>query len=198
MAKKKRGGRVTTPLPKFSLRMLGDPALKRRAADIVTPTDADRRAIEAMTRMMYREGGLALAATQVGYHRRLFVYDDEGAPRSILDPDIVETAELMSTYHEGCLSIPGVFLDIPRSVAAAVVGMDQDGNEIELEVTGLLARVFQHEIDHLYGKTMVDAASPAQKAAIQQGWQLARQMRVPCRISQDGQVKLGEGVLADW
>lgn len=197
--KKKRSGRYTAPLPKFRLRELGDAALWRKAGHVLVPIEADERAVEAMTALMVKSGAIGLAGPQVAYSRRVVVWlDEKQRPRHILDPEIVTLSPETNIYHEGCLSVPEVFIDLERANSAFVCGMDLDGAYVEIDAKGLQARVLQHEVDHLDGKTMFDRATPEQRNAFQNASGLRLQMPgAGIHITREGGVKIGAGVLAD-
>src|SRR5690606_19186106 len=103
----------------------------------------------------YDAPGIGLAATQVGIQKNFFVYDDEGEPKTLINPKIVESSGSWD-YEEGCLSVPGIYLNLTRPKHVTVTGFDIDGNEVTIEADELLARLFQHEVDHLNGVLMLD------------------------------------------
>ena len=135
--------------------MFGDPVL-RKVADEVTDVDAKlAKLVDDMLETMYDEPGLGLAAPQVGVSRRLFVYDIGDGPEVIVNPVISESRGEW-VYEEGCLSVPGLYWEIVRPKEIHLTGYDLDGNEISIEADELLARLFQHELDHLDGVMLVD------------------------------------------
>jgi peptide deformylase len=139
------------------IRQYPDVALRLRANE-VTEFDDDLRALAGrMERLMDDAQGIGLAATQVGVLRRLFVFrpDDEGA-RAVVNPRLVETAEETETQEEGCLSLQGVRVPVPRSVRVTLAGQNLDGEDVTYELEGMGARVVQHESDHLDGVLIVD------------------------------------------
>ncbi|HMS25558.1 MAG TPA: peptide deformylase [Acidimicrobiia bacterium] len=140
------------------IRIAGDPVLRVKAADV---EEFDGRLIttcHSMFETMYEAPGIGLAATQVGIQKNFFVYDDEGEPKILINPRIVESGGSWD-YEEGCLSIPGIYLNLTRPKVVTVTGYDQDGNEVVIEADELLARLFQHELDHLNGVLMLDHLS---------------------------------------
>jgi peptide deformylase len=146
----------------YTVRTYGDPVLRRVAQEI---TDIDARLVKLandMLEAMYAEPGIGLAAPQVGVSRRLFVYDIGEGPKALVNPRIVESRGEW-VYEEGCLSIPGVYWPITRPKEVHLVGHDLDGNEVSLEADELLARLFQHELDHLDGVLMPDRLDPDQR-----------------------------------
>ena len=138
----------------------GEQPLHQRAATVTTFDDQLRRLIDDMIETMYGAPGIGLAATQVGVLQRLFVVDlSVGRKPSdlivVVNPEIVER-EGVQLEEEGCLSVPGFNATVVRPARVVVQGLDRDGNEQTLEGTGLLARAFQHETDHLDGTVFVD------------------------------------------
>lgn len=131
----------------------------RRTAEEVEFSDEIRDLIQTMYRSMEENRGLGLAAPQIGVSKRVFTYDIGEGQHAIVNPRIVKrSGEEYSV--EGCLSIPGLQGDVPRALRVTVVGLDENGNKIKIKAEGLLARVFQHEIDHLDGMMFVDRADP--------------------------------------
>jgi peptide deformylase len=129
-----------------------------RAVDGITP-DIDRL-VDDMIETMYAAPGVGLAAPQVGVPLRIFVVDisvgrDPAGPIVMINPEFVER-DGMQLEEEGCLSVPGFNATVVRPSRVVVKGLDRDGNEHRREGTGLLARAFQHEMDHLDGTLFVD------------------------------------------
>lgn len=129
--------------------------------------DVDGRLVSLAERMftiMYAAPGIGLAAPQIGIQKQVFVWDIEDDPRVILNPTIVESSGEW-VYEEGCLSIPGVYVELVRPRNVLVRGVSLEGEEIEFEADDLLARLFQHEIDHLNGVLMFERMAPEQRKA---------------------------------
>jgi peptide deformylase len=145
----------------YPLRLFGDPVLKQRARE-VEAIDGDLvTVVNGMYETMDLEDGIGLAAPQVGVRKRLFTFDlHEGeGPGVVINPEIVERdGEVLS--DEGCLSVPGYRFEIVRSERVTMRGLDLDGNEIVIEGDDLLARMIQHEIDHLDGVLLLDRVEP--------------------------------------
>src|SRR5215204_2981969 len=145
----------------YPLRLFGDPVLKQRARD-VDEIDGDLvTLVHGMYDTMDLEDGIGLAAPQVGVRKRLFTFDlHEGEePGVVINPEIVERdGQVLS--EEGCLSVPGYRFEVVRSERVTMRGLDLDGNEIVLEGDDLLARMVQHEIDHLDGVLLLDRVEP--------------------------------------
>ena len=139
----------------FDIRKFGDPVLRTRAAEVDDIDGTLVRVVDDMLETMYAEPGLGLAAPQVGISKRLFVYDIGDGPHAIVNPEIVES-EGEWAFEEGCLSVPGLSWEIIRPKEIHLTGYDLDGNEISIEADELLSRCFQHELDHLDGKLLID------------------------------------------
>ena len=141
----------------YEIRVFGDPVLRKVADEITDIDGALVGVVEDMLDTMYAEPGIGLAAPQVGIQRRLFVYDlqDESGAHAIVNPVITESRGEWE-YEEGCLSVPGLHWDIVRPKEIHLTGYDLDGDEVSIEADELLARLFQHEMDHLDGVLLVD------------------------------------------
>jgi peptide deformylase len=139
----------------YSIRLVGDPVLRQRAAEV---TNIDAKLVKLaddMLTTMYDAPGLGLAAPQVGVQKRVFVYDMGEGPQVLINPVIAE-GDGEWAYEEGCLSVPGLSWEIIRPKQVLLTGLDLDGNEVALEADELLARVFQHELDHLDGVLLLE------------------------------------------
>ena len=148
----------------YTIRVFGDPVLKQRAAEI---TDVDGklvRLVDDMVETMYEAPGIGLAAPQVGVQKRLFVYDlqDGSGPQAIINPTISESRGEWE-YEEGCLSVPGLYFPIVRPKEVHLTGFDLEGNEISIEADELMARLFQHELDHLDGTLLLEHLTEDQR-----------------------------------
>jgi peptide deformylase len=140
----------------MSIRTLGDPVL-REPAKPVTEFDRRLRTLhDDMLETMYAAPGVGLAGPQVGISLRIFVFDDgETGPRFFANP-LLEAGAGELREEEGCLSIPGPYHETPRFETIVCRGQDLDGLPIEMRGQGLLARIFQHETDHLDGMLFID------------------------------------------
>jgi peptide deformylase len=141
----------------YDIRLYGDPVLRQRAREVEEIDGRLRQLADDMVATMYEAPGVGLAAPQVGVQKRMFVYDtgDGDGPSAIVNPTITE-ARGEWTYDEGCLSIPGLSWPIIRPKEVMLTGFDLDGRELSLEADEFLARVFQHEVDHLDGVLLVE------------------------------------------
>jgi peptide deformylase len=153
------------------IRVFGDPVLKTKAAPITNIDGSLVRLAGEMVEIMYAAPGLGLAAPQVGIQKQMFVYDlDDGeGPKTLVNPTIVESrGEWL--YDEGCLSIPGLYVEIIRPKEVHLTGVDLDGNEVSIEADELKARLFQHELDHLHGVLMFERMTAEQRKAAMAEW----------------------------
>ncbi len=146
----------------YDIRLIGDPVLRQRAIEIDNIDGGLVRLADDMIETMYDASGLGLAAPQIGVQRRLFVYDIGEGPQVLVNPEIVESRGEWG-YNEGCLSIPELRFDIVRPKEVHIRGYDLDGQEINIEADELLARCFQHEMDHLDGVLMTERLDPDQR-----------------------------------
>lgn len=149
-----------------AIRIVGDPVLRQRA-DEVTDIDARLvRLVDDMFTTMYDAPGVGLAAPQVGVQKRFFIYDlDHGDGQQVLINPVVEESDGEWEFTEGCLSIPGLHFDIVRPRRIHVTGVDLEGREVSLEADDYLARVIQHELDHLDGVLMLERLDEDQRKA---------------------------------
>jgi peptide deformylase len=144
------------------IRTYGDPVLKTAAAEVTEVDGKLVRLAAEMLQTMYDAPGLGLAAPQVGVMKQMFVYELDGKPGTLVNPTIKESSGEW-VYDEGCLSIPGLYVEMVRPKEVLVHGWDLDGNELEFEADELAARLFQHELDHLHGVLMFDRMTPEQR-----------------------------------
>lgn len=151
------------------IRTYGDPVLRQKAKNVKEITPEVRSLIARMWTAMYENKGVGLAAPQVGITKKIIVVDtqEEGEKFAVINPRIVRMEQEQEFSEEGCLSIPDIRGDVLRPVTIEVQGMDLAGKPFQMEATGLLARVFQHEIDHLNGVLFVDKLPENQKNKIE-------------------------------
>lgn len=147
----------------YQIRTFGDPVLASQAAAVTDIDGKIARIVDEMFDTLYEsDSGIGLAAPQVGIQRQIFVWDMDDEPMVILNPVIAESAGEW-VYDEGCLSIPGLYVEMTRPKTVLMTGIDMDGNEVSLEADELEARLFQHELDHLNGVLMFDRMQPEQR-----------------------------------
>ena len=137
------------------IRELGDEVLTKQCKEVTKMTLRTKVLIQDMLDTMYEALGVGLAAPQVGVLKRIVVIDVGEGPIILVNPEILETSG-EQTGEEGCLSVPGKSGQVTRPDYVKVKALNEDMEEVGLEGTGLLARAFCHEIDHLDGKMYVD------------------------------------------
>ncbi|WP_109806596.1 peptide deformylase [Sphingosinithalassobacter portus] len=161
-----------------------DPRLKTISTPVETVDDDVRKLISDMFETMYAAPGIGLAAIQVGVPRRIVVMDlqeeeDEDGkpirePRVFINPEILDPAEDMSVYNEGCLSVPDQYAEIERPARCRVKWLDENGAAHDELFEGLLATCIQHEMDHLEGIVFIDYLSRLKRQMIVKKLQKAR------------------------
>ncbi|MBA16318.1 MAG: peptide deformylase [Sphingomonas sp.] len=161
-----------------------DPRLKTISTPVETVDDGVRKLIEDMFETMYAAPGIGLAAIQVGVPKRIVVMDlqeeeDEDGkpirePRVFINPEILDPAEDMSVYNEGCLSVPDQYAEIERPARCRVKWLDENGSAHDELFEGLLATCIQHEMDHLEGIVFIDYLSRLKRQMIVKKLQKAR------------------------
>ncbi|MCI5077714.1 peptide deformylase [Oricola sp.] len=144
--------------------LLPDPILRQPSKTVERVDDDLRRFADDMLETMYDAPGIGLAAIQVGEPIRMLVMDvskeeDEKNPFVLINPEIVSSGDDVSTYEEGCLSIPDYYAEVERPATVTVNYLDRDGNKASLTADGLFATCVQHEIDHLNGVLFIDHIS---------------------------------------
>jgi peptide deformylase len=148
------------------IRTLGDPVLREPSKPVDRFDGALRRIVDEMMETMYAANGVGLAGPQVGLSLQLFTYDDgETGPSFLANPELsLMEDELIS--DEGCLSIPGPYYPTARAQRVRISGADERGRRVEIDADGLLARIFQHETDHLHGMLYIDRLDDAGRRAV--------------------------------
>ncbi len=154
-------------MTKLKIRLYGDPCLRKKSLLVKSLGPSERILINFLLETMHHYKGVGLAAPQLGINQRIFVVDLGEGPIAVINPRILKWMGSV-VQEEGCLSIPGVNLSIKRPETIKVEYRDENDKPIEREFTGLLARVFQHEYDHLQGKLIVDYLSWQGKKKIAQ------------------------------
>ena len=138
------------------VRTFGDPVLKSRASKVKDFDEPLKQLAEDMMRVMRERDGVGLAANQIGRLKRIFVAAYEDEEYAIVNPEIDELSETTEKDTEGCLSIPETRVEVERPTAVTITGQDLSGAPVRVDAEGLLARIFQHEIDHLNGVLILD------------------------------------------
>src|SRR5262249_30925563 len=164
-----------------------DPRLRQATVPVTQVTDEIRKLCADMADTMFAANGAGIAAIQVGAKERIFIVDagvaggrEEDPPLVFVNPEIIELSEETLTTDEGCLSFPGIYVPIKRSLRAKVRAMNLDGQMFEMEREGLCARAFQHETDHLNGRLLVDFVGPLKREMIK------RKMKRAAREEEEG------------
>ena len=147
--------------PPLNIHYLGDRVLRQPAKRVAKVDDKLRQTIKEMLQTMYSADGIGLAAPQVGIHKQLIVIDialdqPDKPPLVLVNPKIIKSGTELCSSEEGCLSIPGVYLDVTRPEVIEVSYKNEQGKPCKLKATGLLSRAIQHEMDHLNGVMFVD------------------------------------------
>jgi peptide deformylase len=147
------------------VRRFGDPVLRSPASPVSDFGGELAHDAERMVALMRDALGVGLAATQLGVMRRLLVFQagPDATPTAIANPEIEWRSEVAEVAEEGCLSLPGIVVDVERPLHVRVSGRDTRGEPLRVEASGLEARVLQHEIDHLDGVLMIDRAEREQR-----------------------------------
>ena len=147
------------------IRRFGDPVLKSRAARVDRFDDALRGQVERMAALMHDALGIGLAAPQLGVSQQLLVYrvGPDGPVIALVNPEIEWSSDESEPAEEGCLSIPGILVDVDRPVHVRVRAKDENGDDRMVEASGLEARVIQHEVDHLNGVLILDRTTKDQR-----------------------------------
>jgi peptide deformylase len=154
----------------LEIHVLGSPVLRTETVPVSVITEDLRKLVEDMFDTMRAAQGIGLAAPQVGRLERVAIIDIENDPIVLINPEIIsETGK--ERAEEGCLSIPDIYGDVDRAARVTVRATDLEGNLFEREATELLARAFQHEIDHLHGKLFIDYLSFLKRRGVMARWE---------------------------
>ena len=147
------------------VRQFGDPILRTKARRVERFDGALRDEIERMGRLMHDSIGVGLAAPQLGVAHRLLVYRTErdGPVQALVNPEIEWSSRDKEWMEEGCLSLPGVHVEVERPIHVVVRAQDGGGDDVLVEASGFEARVIQHEVDHLDGVLILDRTTRDQR-----------------------------------
>jgi peptide deformylase len=153
--------KVKVKQPPLEIHTMGDRVLRQPAKRVAKVDDDIRELVREMLQTMYSADGIGLAAPQVAVNKQVLVVDvdpENGAapPLVLINPKVVRMSKELATGQEGCLSIPGVYLDVIRPAAIEVSYKDESGRPHKLQASDLLARCILHEMDHLTGVLFVD------------------------------------------
>ena len=159
------------------LHYLPSPVLRQRAEPVAAVNDDVRRLVDDLFTTMRANGGVGLAANQIGVPLRIAVVDvgeDDGPPLVLINPRIIDDSGTIETAEEGCLSIPAIFGDVERPLRVVFEALDLDGRPYRDDVSGFKARAVQHEIDHLDGVLFIDRLSAVKRGLLLAKWKKLR------------------------
>jgi peptide deformylase len=167
-----------------------NPSLKMRSEEVDPANEPDLRALcKRMAKAMYDAPGIGLAAPQIGVMKRVIVFDlgeESGTGLvAICNPVIVESSGECESDEEGCLSLPGITVPIERACKITCEAETLDGKHVRIEAEDLLARMLQHEIDHLDGKLIIDRAEPEERKAALRRYLEVQQGTRPPHVSEE-------------
>ncbi len=161
---------------------IGDDILRKKCKGVEKFDDAFRLLTSAMLDTLEEAEGVGLAAPQIGVDGRFFVVDiRDGKQYVFANPEILETSEELGPYEEGCLSIPGVYHNVMRPVRVKIHAQDEYGKAFILDADGLLARVIQHENDHLDGHLFIDHLTDEEREKLLRAYEKKNGIRKPKR-----------------
>jgi peptide deformylase len=154
------------------IRRFGDPVLKSRASRVDRFDDALLDQVDRMASLMHDALGIGLAAPQIGVSQQLLVYrvGPDGPVVALVNPEIEWSSDETECAEEGCLSIPGILVDVDRPLHVRVRAQDERGDDRVVEASGLEARVIQHEMDHLAGVLILDRTTKDQRKEAIRTW----------------------------
>jgi peptide deformylase len=151
------------------LRTLGDPVLKQQTVPVTVFDSKLEKLARLMLDVMEREEGVGLAANQIGVLSRVLVWkhpEGDGERYVLVNPRILERSEACCTESEGCLSVPGASMEVTRAEEVVVEAQDLAGESMRMQVSGMAARIVQHEVDHLDGYLILDRTSPEERRRV--------------------------------
>lgn len=150
---------------KLEIKLFPDPVLHKKSKPVKQITEGYRKLLSQMAQLMYDSSGIGLAAPQVGVSENLIVVDCGSGLYKLINPKIIKK-QGRQILQEGCLSIPGVCINVKRAKKVWVEALDEIGKSVNIQAEGVLACVFQHEIEHLEGKLIIEHASLLEKIKI--------------------------------
>ena len=165
----RKGAARAQAAPLERLHIFGDPTLKEPTHPVTVFDGRLEKLAQIMMRVMDREDGVGLAAPQIGVASRLMVWrhpEREKERHVFVNPRVVESSETNITETEGCLSVPGATVEVTRPEEVVVEAQDLGGESFQVRLTGLPARIVQHEIDHLDGHLILDRTSSEERRRI--------------------------------
>ena len=169
----------------LKIKLFGDPVLRKKTKPVKKVTPLHRDILSEMAQLMYAQSGIGLAASQVGVNESMIVVDIGTGLYKLINPKIAEKKGEQA-LEEGCLSVPGVCIKIKRARKVVIKAEDQDAKPVTIEAEGLLACVFQHEIDHLKGKLIIDYTSLLEKLKLRNKLKELKKLRSPTKLANSG------------
>ncbi len=151
------------------IHILGSPVLRQRAEEVVVVDDEVRALVDDLFDTMAAASGIGLAANQIGIARRVAVVNADDQTFAMINPRIVESTG-RDTKEEGCLSIPDGFAEVTRPERVVLEALNEEGEPIRMDVSALVARAIQHELDHLDGVLFIDHLSPLKRQLLVSRW----------------------------
>lgn len=145
------------------IRLFGDPVLRTPADPVVDFDKELRNLVRDLSQTLLDDGGAGLAAPQIGVGLRVFAFDVDDTAGHLINPELYFPDEEEQDGPEGCLSIPGIYVDTKRRLNVVATGFNEHGEPVRLVGTGLMARCCQHETDHLDGVLFLDRLDPASR-----------------------------------
>ena len=146
--------------------LYGHPVLRQKSVKVENIDESLREKLNEMVKLMRKANGIGLAANQVETAQRFFVLEVDGNVKKIINPEILEFGDEFVEYEEGCLSIPMIYKKVNRPDRIKVKYYNEKEEEITEELTGMWARAFQHEFDHIDGVLFIDKLSPMNKRLV--------------------------------
>lgn len=149
---------MSIPITDLKIKTFPDSILRKKARPVKEITEEERRLLCRMSQIMYEHQGIGLAANQIGIDKAIIVVDPGNCLYKLINPRIIKR-QGREFMEEGCLSLPGIFIKVRRAKKVTVRALDEYGKGIVIEADGLLGRIFQHELDHLNARLIIDYAS---------------------------------------
>lgn len=146
----------------YKLRYYGDPILNNISNNVDNFTNVSQL-IQDMFKIMYKYNGVGLAANQIGVNKKIFVYNYNNESNYIINPELIEESSETESKNEGCLSIPSLSYNVKRAKNITIKAYDINNNEYYKDVSGYLAKIYLHELDHLNGRLYLDRLSYKEK-----------------------------------
>ncbi|MFM7281734.1 MAG: peptide deformylase [Planctomycetia bacterium] len=150
----------------FDMTIYPAPVLRKPAEPVTAFDEELAEIVRAMFERMEKSNGVGLAAPQVGLRKRILILNHSGDPRDnlvLINPELISRSGPQIYFDEGCLSFPGIYVEVRRPERVRVRALDTSGKPFEGEYDGLISRIIQHEYDHLEGILLVDRMTPADK-----------------------------------